>query len=260
MREFLATNDRLVSSQMPDEGMCKYMQRVSMVTMTMEGTAARFNRTRLSEMVPRRVLLPDVAWNPLSHADAWRLRVERYFTTYGPALVSDVSYFFGSRVAPARAACRALIDAGTIVPVDVAGREAVMDAGQLYMHRDVVASLATYAEPAVDDPLAWPILFLPRFDPYLLAVKNKRIFLQDGSLRSVWTINADIRCTLILCGRIAGTYALKKRAKALDMAITPLDADLVAPPRVRAAVEAAARTTMARLHGADLAVHVSWTA
>lgn len=62
-----------------------------------------------------------------------------------------------------------------------------------------------------------PTLLLPRFDPLLLAHKDKSIWVDAGRKGEVWTKNGIIKGTVLVKGRIEGVWKVDGNAILVDM-------------------------------------------
>ncbi|MBC9936808.1 MULTISPECIES: winged helix-turn-helix domain-containing protein [unclassified Leucobacter] len=149
--------------------------------------------------------LPESALaQPPSRADAQRTLVERAARSLGVATLADLADYHRLKVAEARVAARALEDAGTLVPVAVAGWTTPAGAPlPAWMHRGarVPARLAPDALLTPFDPVCW---FRPR---------TERLF--DFHYRiEIYTPKAQRRygyycLPLMVGGRLVGRIDLK---------------------------------------------------
>ena len=62
---------------------------------------------------------------------------------------------------------------------------------------------------------------LYRFDPLLLATRDKSWLIDAEHYKKVWRPSAHVAAVLLVGGRIAGTWRYDRKAKGLDIAITP---------------------------------------
>ncbi len=178
-----------------------------------EGSAGRFAH--------RPHWLPDLPWNPPDPEQANRMLAERYFRCYGPATEQDFRYWRGTRAAHSRRWIAALGE--TLEMVDVAGEAQLV-------HRDARDALHTI--PPERD--GWPVKLLYRFDPYLLAHKDKGWLIDAAHYPRVWRPAGHIEGTLLEHGRIAGTWRYDRAGGGLIVTLEPF-APL--PRHVQQAVE-----------------------
>ena len=106
-------------------------------------------------------------------------------------------YWSGLRAPSSRAAVDALIARGALVHVRITGGPMLLAA------RDDVNELCR--PPPTPDK--WPVRMLGRFDPLLLAHKDKTVWVRRIDYPRVWTTNGTIEATVLVHGRIAGTWS-----------------------------------------------------
>ncbi len=156
----------------------------------------------------REYWLPDLEWDPPSFEAANVAVLRRYFHTYGPAAEVDFRFW---RLVPAAASRRWL----SAVQPELA---AVTVAGQsMLLPRADLAELAEPAPPAE----AWPVKLLYRFDPLLLAHKDKTWLVDASQYKQVWRAAGHIEGTILVHGRIAGTWRYQRQGAALDVQLAP---------------------------------------
>ena len=97
-------------------------------------------------------------------------------------------------------------------------------------------------------PSKWPVKLLYRFDPLLLASKDKDWIIEPCHRTQVWRPAAHVSAVILVGGRILGTWRYDKRAKGLVISVTPFEPLSRAVARV---VETQARA-VARFMGLDL--------
>ena len=130
-------------------------------------------------------------FEPLEEAPARLELARRYFSHFGPATVKDCAYFFGTTQRNVKQWLREL-------PVE----ETHLD-GNSYFY--IPGALAEDAEiPAV--------LFLAGFDQFLLGYEKKEsLILPPEHLRDIFNLAGIVRPAVLIHGRVAGWWNLKKR-------------------------------------------------
>jgi hypothetical protein len=115
----------------------------------------------------------------------------RYFSHFGPATVKDCAYFFGSTQKNVKQWLREL-------PVE----ETHLD-GNSYFY--IPGALA-------DDAKIPAVLFLAGFDQFLLGYEKKEsLILPQEHLRDIFNLAGIVRPAVLIHGRVAGWWNLKKR-------------------------------------------------
>jgi hypothetical protein len=144
---------------------------------------------------------------PVDADAALSVLLTRYLQAYGPASVQDFAYWSGVTVARTR---KALELAGDQVgPADLGPRAGSSGPGRLLDIRppggpdgqagpDRAAGKGGPAGPA-------PLAFLPKFDSYVLAHRDK-FYLEEPYRREVFRAAADIAATVVAGGVVVGTW------------------------------------------------------
>ena len=70
-------------------------------------------------------------------------------------------------------------------------------------------------------PSRWPVRLLYRFDPLLLATKDKSWLIDHEHKQKVWRPAAHVNAVLLVHGRIAGTWRYDRKAKGLSVRVVP---------------------------------------
>lgn len=155
--------------------------------------------------------LPDLAWDPPSFDAANVTLLRRYFHSYGPATEADFRFW---RYVPAAASRRWLAAVEPELATVRAGGRALL------LPRVDLAELAEPAPPAE----AWPVKLLYRFDPLLLAHKDKGWLVDADHYKQVWRAAGHIEGTILVHGRIAGTWRYQRQGTGLDVQLAPFGA------------------------------------
>lgn len=174
-----------------------------------EGVACHgADRGSESAFVRREHWLPDLAWSPPPEEDAYPELARRYLSTYGPAEVRDLAFWYGTSATNAR---RWIESAGEdCCAVEVADRT-------LWCCRTDLQELAV-KPPARS---RFPVRLLYRFDPLLLATKDKSWLIDEEHYKLVWKGSAHVDPVLLVGGCIAGTWRYDREAKGLRVKVRP---------------------------------------
>ena len=152
--------------------------------------------------------MPELPWEPPSPAEAGRELLLRYLTAYGPATMQDFAHWCGLRMKTVQAVFEAC--AQELVPAEIDGRQ-----GRHYLRRQ-------------DEPLAGEgdevppgACLLPKFDPLLMAYKDKTRFIDEENLPCVSRPAGQVEAIVLLQGRAAATWRASLAAARLRMTINP---------------------------------------
>ncbi len=152
--------------------------------------------------------LPGLVWAPPTPEQANIELARRYIAAYGPATVQDLAYWRGRSMGDVRRWVRALGDELTTVVVDgvpmLALRAALPDPADLPPARD-----------------GWPVRLLGRFDPLLLGMREKSWLLDMAHYNRVWRPAGHIEATVLVAGRIAGTWRYDWRGGGVAISVEP---------------------------------------
>lgn len=151
---------------------------------------------------------------PLPREEALQRLALRYLQAYAPASVNDLATWSGLRVSDARLAWQMLED--QLAPVTIEGK----GAGLLNAQRPWLE------EPPPPAPV---VRLLPRFDTYLLGYASRELCLAPAQFSAIQN-GGIISATLLVDGRVLGTWKTARRKNALDVAVTPfapLPGDLI---------------------------------
>ncbi len=181
-----------------------------------EGASARF--------VHREHWTPQLSWEPPSQQDALAELTRRYLAGYGPATAHDLAFWYGTTLTRAKGWIQALGE--ECIEVEVDGVTHWCLAGDL-------AVLRVKPPPAS----RWPARLLFRFDPLLLATRDKTWLIEAEHKRKVWAPSAQVEAVLLVRGRIAGTWRYERRAKVLRFRLQPFGA-LTGPVKKKLTQEA----------------------
>lgn len=152
--------------------------------------------------------LPNLEWNP-PDADAANGQVMRqYFQSYGPSTLADFTYWRYPSSGHQRRWFKKLEP--ELAEVSVEGQSMWM------LRCDLEEFIAT--PPA---PEAWPIKLLFRFEPYLLAHKDKNWVADAADYKAIWRPAGHIEGIVLVHGRAAATWRYEKKASGLLISVVP---------------------------------------
>jgi hypothetical protein len=134
--------------------------------------------------------------------------MRRFFAAYGPATLQDFAYWRSVTHAQARAWLASLQE--TTVHVTVNGRPMVLLVG------DLNTLLATPPEPE-----AWPVRMLYRFDPYLLAHKEKDWVADPAFYKRIWRPAGHIEGIVLAHGQAVATWRYDRKGRGLLITVAP---------------------------------------
>ena len=175
---------------------------------------------------PTYVLLSD--WvepgPPLSEDAALAELACRYLGAYGPATPEDLASWSGLPMSKIRTAWQRI--ASRLVEVEV---EAASSPGWMLKER---AAWLDEDEPPPQTPV---VRLLPRFDVYLLGYRSRDLAVPRRYAKRVNAGGGIVHPTLLVDGRVVGTWKSKRRKDHLDVLVEPFG-ELV--PEVRPGLEA----------------------
>ncbi|MCS6886957.1 winged helix DNA-binding domain-containing protein [Chloroflexus sp.] len=172
---------------------------------------------------------PDLPWDPPSTEEANAELMRRYIAVFGPVSFADMTAWRGRTQAEIKRWLARLGD--EVVQVTVGGRPA-------WWLQSCLERL-----PALPEPGDLPPRLLGRFDPLLLGTRDRSWLIDAAVYKHVWRPAGHIEATILLQGRIAGTWRYDWRGPALIVTLRPF-----------APLSAATRAQLAAL-AADVAAH-----
>ena len=187
----------------------KWMQLVSMVARpaAVQGLVC-YGEQRGAETLYVRTEQWLAACKPVSEEDAKAELFTRFFRAYGPATLADMVKWSGMPVPEARAALAAIRDRLTEVAID--GKPAfvlIEDFPQLRASRLKAETLR----------------LLPGFDTYLLAHASKDHLIPTAHYKKVYRSQGWISATVLLNGRIVGTWGAERKGSKLQIQVDPFE-------------------------------------
>ncbi len=161
--------------------------------------------------------LPSFEEMPREEAETTLLR--RYLSSFGPATPQDFATWSGMRVGAVREIWGRLRP--EVVKVSVEGWES-------YLLGDDLEGLSKRVAPRT-------VRLLPHFDGYLMGHKAKSHLVPEAHYKRVYRKAGWISPSLLVNGRVAGTWETKRRARQIDITVSHFEG---LSPEVEEAVEA----------------------
>ncbi|MBO9374579.1 MAG: winged helix DNA-binding domain-containing protein, partial [Chloroflexus sp.] len=135
--------------------------------------------------------------------------LRRYLAAFGPATLTDMTWWRGRTQAEIKRWLKLLGD--QVVRVQINGQPAWWLQEQL----DRLSDLPSPAE--------LPPHLLGRFDPLLLATRDKHWLIDDACYKRVWRPAGHIEATIVLGGRIVGTWRYDWQGTKLIVTLRPFE-------------------------------------
>jgi hypothetical protein len=149
-------------------------------------------------------------WKPelqpcaLTEQQALQEMARRYFAAYGPATFGDFAYWSGLAVSFIREAFQKVEP--ELVSTEIDGKKGV------HYFLDGNGTIETGK---------LPLRLLPKFDVLLMGHKDKSLFLSDELKPMVFRKAGQVEATVLLDGRVKGTWRSAPAGKRLDFIIEP---------------------------------------
>jgi hypothetical protein len=154
--------------------------------------------------------LTDQAGEPPDEGEALRELAKRYLRSFGPATFSDFAYWSGMRVRDARPAFEGISDLTEEVSIN----------GQRWRYLVLEEDVANLC---FSRDLPPHVRLLPQFDALIMGHKDKSRFMRSDDRKSVFLPLADVSATILVDGRIRGTWNIKKQKKTRRVTLSPFD-------------------------------------
>jgi len=153
--------------------------------------------------------LPHINLDKVSEEEAQTKLLVKYLRGYGPASQQDFCLWSGLMSGNAK---KAIESAGSLL-----GEVEIKSAkGQFLILKE---DLKTLDSLSLDEKA--PPKLLPKFDSYLLGHRDRSRIIADEHKKHVFRKAGDIAATLLINGRIAGTWKHKKTKTSLTVTLTP---------------------------------------
>jgi uncharacterized protein YcaQ len=154
--------------------------------------------------------LPHISLDKVSEEEAQEKLLIKYLSCYGPATAQDFCLWSGLMASDAKKAIEKVKDS-LLEEVKIEGAKGLF----LLLKQD----LTQFDSISLDEKA--PPHLLPKFDPYVLGHKDRRRIIDDEHKKRVFRKAGDIAATLLIDGRIMGTWTQKRAKNSVAMTITP---------------------------------------
>jgi uncharacterized protein YcaQ len=144
--------------------------------------------------------LPSSGEVPPEEREALSELVRRYLRSYGPATVSDFSYWSGLKVRDAQPVFEAIRDSTEEISIMGQRRKC------LILKEDINQLCSSHNLP----PHA---RLLPQFDALIMGHKDKSRFMRSDDKKSIFLPRAYVAATILLDGRVEGVWKMRKKKK-----------------------------------------------
>jgi len=171
------------------------------------GYACHAARNREGLFASRSSWLPGLAWNPPEQEAANVAMLRRYLHAYAPATLQDFKYWRGITRTDAQRWWAVVEPELAAVLVD--GSE------QFVLRGDLDELLGS------TDGLTHDVRMLYRFDPLLLAHRDKRWLVPAAHHKQVFRVAGHIEGIILECGRAIATWHYIRKGRALIIAVEP---------------------------------------
>ncbi len=150
----------------------------------------------------------------LSQEAAHTELARRYFKAYGPATPEDLAAWSGMPMSKTRTAWQRIV--GQLIEVEIANRPAWM----LKARTAWLDELSAHAPAQDHTPI---VRLLPRFDTYLLGYQKRDLSVPLQHAKRVNAGGGMIHPTVMVDGRVVGTWKSTCKKNYLDVVVEPFD-------------------------------------
>ena len=151
--------------------------------------------------------VPEADLSSVSPSDALSKLVLRYRRAYGPASVSDFSYWSGTRVREARPVFEE--NAGSLIEVNIVG------------HRRRYYALAEDAQALMEVRSRPFARLIPQFDALIMGHKDKTRFIDQALRKEVFLPRGSISATIVVNGAVVGRWQIRKERDLWLLSLRP---------------------------------------
>jgi hypothetical protein len=171
------------------------------------GYACHYGRSEgEGRFVARERWLPDLEWNPPDATNANIAIVQRYLASYGPATLQDFAYWRGVGMGEARPWFAMLKE--ELAEVELDGQKG-------FLPQSAVEDALLPPPP----PEAWPVRLLFRFDPYMLAHRNKDWVVPAAHHKAVFRPAGHIEGIVTVRGQAAAVWRYDRKGSGLIITV-----------------------------------------
>jgi len=141
--------------------------------------------------------VPEFDLSSMSPSEALEELILRYLRAYGPASVSDFSYWSGTRVREVTPALEGVAD--SLTEVSIRGQR-----GKYYvLEEDANALLEVRSRKFVR--------LMPQFDALIMGHKDKTRFIDQAVMKEVFLPRGNVAATIVVDGGVVGTWQIRKQ-------------------------------------------------
>jgi hypothetical protein len=152
--------------------------------------------------------LPNIVNETLDEEEARETLARKYLRAYGPASVSDFSYWTGMKVREAKP----IFDSISEATVEVRVRD--QRAKLLILEEDADSLIKSkYATDTVR--------LLPKFDALIMGHRDKSRLIDSDARKRIFLPTAEVSATLLLNGSVQGVWNMKREKKSWKLTISP---------------------------------------
>ncbi|EHR51758.1 Protein of unknown function (DUF1006) [Saccharomonospora marina XMU15] len=141
---------------------------------------------------------------PMAREEALAELARRYLAGHGPACAADFRAWSGLSSGEAKQAFAAIAE--ETATVTAAGEP-------------MVALVDADLDPPGDERN--PVRLLGHFDPFLLGYRDRRLALDSAHAKDVQAGGGFVRPTVVVAGRVMGTWSLRRAGKKAQAVVTP---------------------------------------
>ncbi len=152
--------------------------------------------------------LPSSGEVPPEEREALTELVRRYLRSYGPATVSDFSYWSGLRVRDAQPVFEAIADSTEEISITGQRRKC------LVLNEDINLLCSSHDLPP-------HVRLLPQFDALIMGHKDKTRFMRSDAKKSIFLPRAGVAATILLDGRVEGVWKMRKKKNLWALELSP---------------------------------------
>jgi len=163
------------------------------------------NRNKHSYFAHREYWLDDLIWETKTEEEAKLEILYRYLQNYAPATLNDFAYWAGITLTEAKSLFKKINEYFDEIVID--NEKFQMPISQ----KSIFNEIANYNE----------IVVLGRFDPILLAYKDKSWLIDNENYKKVWRVAGHIEASIIKDFNIIGTWTYKMKADSITYKIKP---------------------------------------